>query len=603
MSYLEMVSSPLPDMSSGIISVWFRDPTLSPAPAADTWPVPVPPDAFSYIDAHPFETMFWNAYGMPIPSFGRYILYPALVTLPYPPPFQTDTMHMLLTFGNPNQSYDYCPWNLQYPSVIPYVVYTGSPVPGVGWDPAVWPAPYAPYFYYLYGGDMGKFTVANYRLADAPQSYTDIVPQSFIGVDKDGYIKICLQTKNKADYTGYAYQLDQITNIMATATNLGPAPTGTTPPLQIWPGYWDGYQFKHKDVSNQVMAAAPECFMIGSGGFNINDAGEGPRVFGPGWHHLLFSFQINGAVEEDQLETDVTNNLPYVSHFSTGCKAWLALDDVNYKGSALQKAYPIPMGPFGLPLLPGQGGQLGGVYGTTHVFPRRYFPGLGDNDIVPQNAWLYGGSGTPRSGIVQTYITSAGISNGLAPFGSPAGDFQALNWTGLLATSYYGAAAVIPLNPPRPDIPDPMAYYDPPSYRGGPFVLPTSGFPIGIPAQERHLKHNTGLEMAELQIWANKTLDTNNLQMRRLFLDYPKDEDGNPDTSKPLQPVNPSVAAKVLGEPDILLHGTNNWKAGRNTGLAGFSIDKLGNTVINKAGQFQPVAAIEKFLPDPKLGV
>jgi hypothetical protein len=369
-----------------------------------------------------------------------------------------------------------------------------------------------------------------------------------------------------------------------------------------WPGYWDGYQFKHKDVSNQVMGAAPECFVIGSGPPNINDGGQGPRAFGKGWHHLLFSFNIDGEVTEAQLEQSETYHTPYISEFSTSCKAWLALDDVNYKGNALQKAYLIHQGAYGLPLLPGQGGNLGGAFGTTHVFPRRYFGAIGDNDIIPQNAWLYGATGTPRSGIVQTFISAAGLSNGLAPDGPPAGDFQSLNWTGSLAVTYYGSAAPVPLDPPRPDIPDPMAYYDPPSYQAGPFVLPTKGFPVGIPVQKRHLKHNTGIEMAELQIWANKTLDTGDVAMRRLFIDYPKDANGKPDKTKPLEPVKPSVAAKVLGQPDILLHGTNNWKTGRNTGKLGFTTDKNGKEMINKAGQFQPVAKIEKFLPDPKLG-
>jgi hypothetical protein len=601
MSYLEMKSADLPDMKSGIISVWFRDATLHPAPVEDSWPVPMPPNVFDYADAHPFEALFWNAYGLPIGSFGRTILFPAQVTLPYPPPFQTDTIHMLLTFGDPDQGYDYCQWKVEYPDVIQYVHYTGSPVAGVGFRPEDWPAPYAPYFLYLYGGDAGKFNVANFRLG-GPEPRADIVPQSFIGVDKNGYIRICLQTKTKADYKGYAYQLDAITNIMATATTTGEPPPGDIPPLEVWPGYWDGYQFKHKDVSNQVMGAAPECFIIGSGPFNINDAGQGPRVSGNGWHHLLFSFDIDGEIMEAQLEQSETLHIPYISEFSTSCKAWLAVDDVNYIGSALQKAYPIHQGPFGLPLLPGQGGNLGGAYGTTRVFPRRYFGPLGDNDIIPQNAWLYGASGTPRSGIMQTYISSAGISNGLAPMGSPAGDFQALNWSGGLAVTYYGTEGVGSLDPPRPDIPNPMTYYDPPSYQAGPFVLPTKGFPIGIPVQRRHLKHNTGIEMAELQIWANKTLDTGDVEMRRLFIDHPKDENGKPDKTKPLEPVEPGVAAKALGKPDILLHGTNNWKTGRNTGKLGVTTDANGNTVIIKAGQFVPVAKIEKFLPDPKLG-
>jgi hypothetical protein len=89
--------------------------------------------------------------------------------------------------------------------------------------------------------------------------------------------------------------------------------------------------------------------------------------------------------------------------------------------------------------------------------------------------------------------------------------------------------------------------------------------------------------------------------MRRLFLDYPNDENGNPDKTKPMEPVDPSVAAKVLGQPDILLNGTDDWKTGRNTGKLGVTTDKNGNPVIIRAGQFQVIGKIEQFLPDPQL--
>jgi hypothetical protein len=111
--------------------------------------------------------------------------------------------------------------------------------------------------------------------------------------------------------------------------------------------------------------------------------------------------------------------------------------------------------------------------------------------------------------------------------------------------------------------------------------------------------------MAELQIWCNKTLDTASQVNRRLFLDHPKKTDDSgqqvPDTSKPLQPVPPGVAARALGEPDVVLHGTTNWKRGTNTGTSGYKLDSGGNRVINPAGQFTPHGKIEKFVPDPKL--
>lgn len=66
------------------------------------------------------------------------------------------------------------------------------------------------------------------------------------------------------------------------------------------------------------------------------------------------------------------------------------------------------------------------------------------------------------------------------------------------------------------------------------------------------------VEMAELQIFAGLTLDTSNIENRRLFIN---------DAGAP---VHPSVAAEALGQaPDILLHGSNNWVSGNNTGSLG----------------------------------
>jgi len=145
--------------------------------------------------------------------------------------------------------------------------------------------------------------------------------------------------------------------------------------------------------------------------------------------------------------------------------------------------------------------------------------------------------------------------------------------------------------------------------RGHPFAVPCSSSRVGVGKAGEVLHsmadYNSGVEMAELQVWVGKTLDTSKEENRRLFLDYPTktDENGNkvPDKSKPLQPVPPNVAAKALGKQDILLHGSNNWKRGYNSGTSGVETDADGNTRIKPEGQFQRVAMIEKFKPDPKL--
>src|SRR5262245_9848211 len=92
MSYLEMIDAPLPNMSKGIISFWFRDPTAQadPPPVQD-WTIPVPPNTLDPDSLDPeikasltrASKTFYNPYGLPIPGFGNFLLYPAPCTMPY----------------------------------------------------------------------------------------------------------------------------------------------------------------------------------------------------------------------------------------------------------------------------------------------------------------------------------------------------------------------------------------------------------------------------------------------------------------------------------------------------------------------------------------
>jgi len=150
------------------------------------------------------------------------------------------------------------------------------------------------------------------------------------------------------------------------------------------------------------------------------------------------------------------------------------------------------------------------------------------------------------------------------------------------------------MHPPRPSNPDPKDF-DIPTYECAGFSIPVAGHPVGIPASAHHLQHNTGIEMAELQIWANQTLDTSRLDLRRLFVREVIDDDTGQTRRLP---VEPSVAAEMLGRPDVLLHGSSNWISGRNTGATG--VDDEDNNV--PTGQFQPVARIVQFKPEPELG-
>jgi hypothetical protein len=210
--------------------------------------------------------------------------------------------------------------------------------------------------------------------------------------------------------------------------------------------------------------------------------------------------------------------------------------------------------------------------------------GLGPNDIVPQNVFIHPFfGGNAKDGLLQ-FVSNIGLSTGNPDV--PAGDFNVLAMTGRLWPLWGHGSRPGPwlavATPPKPTVPDPKNF-DVPSYSGSNFVIPEGT--LGIPASAHHLEHNTGVEMAELQIWIDQSTEVDK-KIRRLFID---------DNGKP---VPPKKAAEVLGKPDVLLHGANNWKQGRNTGTLG--VDASGQTI--PSGQFRPVARIEKYLPDPKLG-
>lgn len=632
MSYLEMRRAPIPDMSSGIISVWFREVSKQQEfpPDAEKWPqdfwteknaaeVMVPPNAqYSVSDDPAFKNcvLYWNAYGLPPVGlgstlFGNLFLGAAACWIPNTPPTPLNTLsatkiqggfadvdmskygiRTLITFGNPEIDYEYHSWRREDPEVIDSVYL----VPNLGIGPtfvaSLWPPPYRPYI--LSKGDNGHFHVANYRLDEEPTLKKNLIPQSFIGIDNDGHIVINLQTKTKAEYKGMSFEMTKIEELQASATFLqvrGPpfsyTQIGFPFPDGDWvkiDGYWNGYQFEYKDISEQIMGVAPESFLIYARTVGLTNLALGaPIVKNGGWHHLLFSFDISGEVEADETADSVKSE----------CMAWMAFDDVNITGVNLQNRPPCHDG-FTLPKLRGTVTTQVLDCGPCTTWGRE---AKEDNWILPRNAWLRGWAGPPRDGLPRTAANAFLITaddnftdNTARLWGGQVGDFNWMEWTGSVWPLYGHGIAPGPwqatFDPMHPTVPDPKEF-DKPSYRCSKFIIPVQGHPIGIPAGIVHNKYNTGIEMAELQLWANKKINTKLEGNRRLFVD------------KEGKPVDPSEAEKVLGIPDILLHGSGNWKTGFNTGSAGYDRDV---EIVKPAGQFVPVAAIEKFTPDPILG-
>jgi len=127
--------------------------------------------------------------------------------------------------------------------------------------------------------------------------------------------------------------------------------------------------------------------------------------------------------------------------------------------------------------------------------------------------------------------------------------------------------------------------------------------PIGAPASAMFVDNVYHVEMAEFQMFTGVTLDTGIESNRRAFVD----DDGNPVPPEREPPTvdhpdgQPAPAEKLLGKwPDILLHGSDRWSNGENTGTTGvdFNVDPPEE---KPEGQFKPTGEIRAYTPDPSL--
>lgn len=131
--------------------------------------------------------------------------------------------------------------------------------------------------------------------------------------------------------------------------------------------------------------------------------------------------------------------------------------------------------------------------------------------------------------------------------------------------------------------------------------IPSNDAELGLPSSTKYVDSIYRVELAEFQFFAGVTLDTSIESNRRAFISAsgePVDPtEGSTDDPRPL-------AEQLLGKkPDILLHGSDDWERGLNTGTTGIEIDAEGNIIEIPAGQFQPIARIEPYKPEPKLGI
>lgn len=642
MSFLEMLKTDLPDMTKGIISFWVKDAGKKTAPPE---PWPLKPMPVIHEDARgDGDVTYWNNYWLPLAeAFFSNWHDNGPVMMPINPPVMHDGVNMLLTFGDPNQEYEETQWHLvKNPGgSMKWVQYKDTSIGiGIGFQFEQYPAPYGAYHNdprdtppgdgIASNGAQQPANVVAYSVSRGP-GITGVIPPSYVGI-VDGKLTVCLQTKTRGDYKGYCWMNNKISNIMVRAV-AGGIDTGVFQNFYVPGLYWTGYEWHYEDVSNIIMTQSPDVFVLGGQWLHQhgvpNEFDGTPHsiqasdlsnrdyfvgdidISGEGWHHVLISFDLSGTVTSEHDGTFTGTGGYALGPVTSGCKAWVTVDGITYTGRQL-RARCGGRGPaggsfaIGLAWIDGMGNEEPrGMRETEAEFEFADVLNLGPNDIIPMNVYLQTSGIAMPTGHLKWFAGPQMVDAGTMPSsgwlgGYGPGDYDPRGWTTALAEGHnQGLHLGLGGAPPelwaeyivdgtttkKPLAPNPKTLQRP-KYQGGPYVIPTKGHPIGIPSSSQFADHQAGCEMAELQIWANKSLDVSVLSNIRLFLT----EDGKPEKM--------SVAEEALGKPDIRLHTSKRWIHGNNTGSTGY--DAAGNP--KQSQQFTPVSAIYKYKPDPELG-
>jgi hypothetical protein len=627
MSYLQLAAANLPDMSSGIISVWVKITGGARGPEApwdQTW-FPERLDETMGGNDTAYATASYYPVGLAQFGASRIVTWPpgGSIYSPGNDSFRSGLVP-LLCFGDPNQKFDRCIWKKRT----------------IG--PPVW----------VFGrGGVPQNLVAQYP-EPGPQE-KDVVPPSCIGVYQ-GRLRIILQTNKKAKYTGYAWAQAKSETIRIMSAIVGQL--DEIPAFSGIPNWWEdlagrfpqpnqfmGYNFRYEDVSMLECGGHPEAFILDTD----------VQIADGQWHHILFAFDLG-------------------SGSGSGLIGIGGVPAADSGGGSEAAVYAESLGPDGTqthdwgPALPGTWGQYSGIRGEYALAPYDYIindPGYpGNVSYASQAAYgspieITGKYGPADNGKIESRCR-AWLAVDDKPIHGRELNYQAA-WDGLKDTKSEdgkntGEALLAKLHPnailppnaflaPFAEIRDEMKTnntgwerdyrtlivgfsgpasrigetdelrrYDHarPRYEFDPGALPTRGHPVAIPAgtmfgsetQDIIDYNNEGIQMAELQIWGNQSLDFDATENRRLFL-APKASEAN-DDNPALYPVAMRKAAEKLGIPHIRLHNSSNWKKGYNTGTLGVRIVNPGPDQTKQkldAGQFTPVGGIDRIRPDPKI--
>jgi hypothetical protein len=318
-------------------------------------------------------------------------------------------------------------------------------------------------------------------------------------------------------------------NIQATAI---PVVTGNKVVSSVTLHFTDSGSYSNADIlwSEYDAPVGPQSYQF-SVSVNASD-------FADKWHHLLVSFDLSGAVSTNSAGATIPD---CVTSYN---RMWVALDGVNYNG-------------------------------TSGAFPN--FVGGSDlNAVITNGAMTVASTPQPPYALplpqLVPQVYPADSTNPAPGTFSPGGNLPNCN-TGTSS--------------------------DPITFNVAPSAVPTLGYQFGLPATPDQTGSIYHVEMSEFQVFTGVTVDTGNPANVVAFIDFKRDKNGHATSSfmEPVDPTKPAwnagtstrpPAVVLLGKsPDILLHGSRNWIAGKNTGTI--------------ADQFGPTGKIQKYKPDPGL--
>jgi hypothetical protein len=633
-----MDKCPLDDMGTAIISFWFRcDAGVSFDADEDKFPEDWVTKSISAVLQKDQVAYGGGSYTIETPVLSPPVHPAHIWCYPFPgphdgdlysedpPPTWKDKMVPLITFGDDKQEFKRAEWK---PKTLNSVFVFGN------------------------GGRPQALTSQYPKEVEKDDSDDTVyVPPSCIGI-YNGTLRVILQTNGYAKYKGCAWAQSKSDTIHVMTPIGGGLVTGwvdlsTRQPVQ--PNQFIGFNLWYDDVSDVECGQHPETFVLDSD----------VRVADGKWHHVILSFDFTGAVANGGAPAvpgnGGGNGGPSPARDSTGNggapgDGGVPIDSGD--GGLINASATGPEGE--RPPLPGTWGQYSGVDGEYALAPLRCLPDSpGPEGYTYEQLACYGapfeanGEYQPADGgkleskcrawlaiddvslkkeklhhkeaWQQMLDRLAKLENGdeviadlddhaivpvnalLIPGAEIRGDMTTnkTSWERDYRTwlgAFTGPAAKIDVTtePRQQD-------YERPSYEFKPDPLPVNGKPFAIPAGKSwgdEPDRNYDVKLAELFIWTGQSLDLDDEENRRLFVDVDKD-------TGDLSPVMPKKAIDKLGKPNLMLHWATNWIAGNNTGTTGVKETGDGSGTDKKTekileGQFVKSGdAIDRFFPDP----